>query len=165
MYFNAPAVHAARLAAIDHCRLASEIVLDSTGDLVDLYRRAGVAALSIATASSGSVPLPDALIEEIGGRHVPNLVAGHLGIAGRVQQGLVRLFEAQIQVSTELAHFALGKAAQMSPPLMELAANAADSLVEMGQHAAQELGETSRKAIDEAERKIQRSVRPKRKSA
>ncbi|CAG0997642.1 hypothetical protein RHDC4_02948 [Rhodocyclaceae bacterium] len=144
---------AARIAAIDHYRQASAIALDSAARLVDLYNGAGSRMLGL--ARSGALASPPALFQAL----VPELFAGHLRIAGHAHEDLVRLVEAQMHDSGRLAKFALDKAGDLSPPLVEMALDAAESMVDAGAGVADALGDASLKAVQDVERQIDRSLR------
>ena len=157
MYFASQTIVAARLAALDHYQSASTILLDSTASLVDLYNDAGNQALHLARKPA---PWSEALqIKEV----VPDFFAGHLRIAGRAHEDWVRLVEAQIHSSSSLVKYIFEKSAHMSPPVVELAMDAAESLVAAGEDAAGELGDASLKAIIDAEKKLGRQARAKRR--
>lgn len=162
MYFNSQPALAARLATIDHCHQASGLVFDSTAQLVDLYCQAGRHALGLAR---GGEPLPAVCRQIIAERHVPDFFRGHLRIAGHAHEGLVRLFEAQLHAGSRLAQFALEKTALMSPPMVELALDAAESIVVVGEAAADELGDASLHAIAAVEDKLDHPVAPRRTAA
>ena len=158
MYFHSESAHTARLAALDHYQLASNILLDSTARLVELYNDTSSKTLGL--VRSGET-LPDsALFKEV----VPSLVMGHLRIAGHVHQDMVRLVEAHIHSSSNLAKFTLDKTAQMSPPLFEYAIDAAESIIAAGESVADKLGDASCNAVGEVEKKLGRSAAAKNKS-
>ncbi|MDO8932850.1 MAG: hypothetical protein Q7U97_10685 [Rhodocyclaceae bacterium] len=158
MYFNSETVHVARLAALDHYQSASNILLDSTARLIDLYNDTGSQALGLARCGEAR---PDAdRFKQL----VPNLFMGHLRIAGHAHENLVRLLEAQIHSSSNLAKFTLDKTAQMSPPLVELAIDAVGSIIAAGESVSDELGNASIKAVGEVEKKLGRSSRAKKQS-
>lgn len=155
MYFHSETAVAARLAALDHVRLASTIVLDSTERLVDLYNGAGSRVLGL--ARSGEPVTPPAFF----GSLMPELVAGHLRIAGHIHEDWVRLLEAQMHNSGRLAKFALDKAANLSPPLMEMTLEAAESIVATGEDVADALGDATVRAVQDVEKQLERTLPPK----
>lgn len=156
MYFNSETVLATRLAALDHYRQASNILLDSTARLFDLYNDTGSKALGIAR-HGGSLADP-VLIKQL----APEFLIGHLRIAGHAHEDMVRLIEAQLHSSNRLAKFALDKTAQMSPPMLELAIGAVESLIDAGEDAADGLGDASLKAIGAVEKKLARPAGKKK---
>lgn len=142
MYFVSDATRAARLAALDHFHLASSILLDSSARLADLY--SGAASRALGLAGRGNPVPPQNVIQEI----VPELVMGHLQIAGYAQVDLIHLLEAQIHSSSHLTKYTLDKAAWLSPPEVEIAISTVESLIDAGEKAADELGEASVKVVE-----------------
>lgn len=155
MYFTSEIALSARLTALDHYRSASNILLDSTDSLISLYIDAGSKTLDLARSSEA---LPDAALFQ---GLLPELVNGHLRIAGQVQENLVRLAEAQMHNANRLTKFTLDKTAHLAPPIVEQAINTAESILKTGESAADELCEASLKAVIAVEKKIGRSSRAK----
>jgi hypothetical protein len=158
MYFHSDTAHAARLAALDHYQLASNILIESTARIVDLYSDAGSKALGL--ARHGNV-LPEAALFK---QFVPELFMGHLRLAGHAHQDMIRLVEAQIHSSGNLVRFTLGKTAQMSPPLVEMAIDTATAMIAAGEDVADELGDASVKAVGEVEKGLGRTPSAKKKA-
>lgn len=155
MYFTSQAVMAARLAALDQYRTASMILLDSAAHLIELYSDAKDQTFKRARGNEFQ-PAPG-LFKEL----VPEIFLGHLRVVGRAHENLVRLAEAQRHSASKLVKFTLEKTAQMSPPLVELALETAESLVVAGEDAADDLGDASLDAIVAAERKLRSPARAK----
>lgn len=151
MYFHTQPALAARLAALDHCRQASAIAFDSAARLIELHCGAGNRMLGIARGS-------DVQASRLLGGLVPELFAGYLRIAGHAHEDWVRLAEAQLHNSSTLAKFTLDRTAQMAPPMVELALDAAESLIDTGESAADEIGDATIKAVEKVGRKIDRSL-------
>ncbi|MBI4984241.1 MAG: hypothetical protein HZC24_02540 [Rhodocyclales bacterium] len=158
MYFNSETAHAARMAALDHCRAAAGILLDSTARMLDLYNDTRGKALGIARhAEFQSTPAAF-------GQLLPDLLAGHLRIAGHAHEDLIRLVESQIHVSGSLAKFTLDKTAQISPPLVEFAIDTAESIIAAGENVVDELGDASLKAVGAVEKKLARPAPARKKN-
>lgn len=157
MYFNSQTVRAAKLAALDHYRLASNILFDSTARLIDLYGDTGSKALEL--ARNGANPRATRQFKEL----APELCMNHLRIAGHAHADLIRVMKAQMHNSSGLAKFALDKTADMSPPLVELGIDTAESIMAVGECAADELGDASINAVVAVEKKLARSSRAGKK--
>jgi hypothetical protein len=153
MYFATEASRAARLAALDHFHLASSILLDSSARLADLY--SGAASRVLGLAGRGMPVPPQNVMQDI----VPELVMGHLQIAGYAHVDLIHLLEAQIHSSSHLTKYTLDKTAWLSPPEVEIAINSVESLIDAGEKAVDELGAAS---VQVVEKKLKR--RPAAKS-
>lgn len=159
MYTSSQIANAARLAALDHFQSASNIVLDSTARLVDLYSDKGSRALGLKRRRESLADF--ALFDEL----VPELFAGHLRIAGQTHEDIVRLVEAQIHSMGSIARFALDKTARMSPPWVELVIDGTESIIAAGESAADELGGVSLEAFGKVEKQTLRSSRSKKARA
>jgi len=158
MYFNSETVRAAKLAALDDYQSASNILFDSTARLIDLYSDTGSKALGLARRNE---PLPaPTLFKQL----VPELLKGHLLVATYAHEDLVRFVETQIHSTNALAKLALDKTANWSPPMMELAVNATESIFEVGESAAGELGDATLRAAVNIEKKLERSLRVKKRA-
>jgi hypothetical protein len=159
MYTSSQIANAARLAALDHFQSASNLLLDSTARLVDLYGEAGDKALGLGRRSESLSAF--ALFNEL----VPELFAGHLLIAGHAHEDFIRLVEAQVHSSSRIAEFAFDRAAQMSPPWAERVIDGTESMIAAGESTADELGGVSLKAFGKVEKKTSRSSRSKKACA
>lgn len=153
MYFATEASRAARLAALDHFHLASSILLDSSARLADLY--SGATSRALGLAGRGEPVPPQSVMQDI----VPELVMGHLQIAGYAQVDMIHLMEAQIHSSSHLTKFTLDKTAWLSPPEVEIAINTVESLIDAGEKVVDEVSEAS---VQVVEKKLKR--RPAAKS-
>ena len=158
MYFSKFAI-TARQATLEHYQSASRLLLDSTDGLAKLYFDTGHATL-IHARSSDSLPDNNPLHNVM-----PEFFTGYLRVAGRAQEGLMRLAEAQMHSASNLAKFALDKTAHLSPPEVEQALKVTGSIVTAGENAADALCEASIKAIADVEKKLDRPSRTKKKVA
>lgn len=156
MYFSKFAL-TARQATLEHYQSASRILLDSTDGLVNLYFDTGHAALGHARSSDS---LPD---NNLFHHVLPEFFTGYLRVAGRAQEGLVRLAEVQMHSASTLAKFTLDKTAHFSPPVVEQAVNATGAMVTAGENAADALCEASIKAIVGDKKTLDRPSRAKKK--
>lgn len=119
---------------------ASTLMIDSASKFVDLYLRIGNSMLSLARADD-----PAGL--GAAQRMLPEWLAGHLSIAGHVQDEVIRLAQAQVQRSNRIAKQALDSVGQMAPPEIELAIESVESLLDSGETVAGDLGEAARQAV------------------
>ena len=153
MYTMSQIANATRLAALEHCYSASTIVLDSTARLVALYSKVGSKALCLECCSRTDAYTGS--IKEL----VPEFLAGHLSIADHMHKGFVRLVEGQVHSGGSIARLALDKAADMSPPLVEIAIDATETIIAIGEATADEIGNASLQVLGKVGAK---AVRPKK---
>lgn len=150
MYFSPETMHAARLAALDHYRAASNIFLDSTERLISLYGLAGSKALDLASHQEPE-SLPDPTMFH---SLIPEIWKGHLVVASHAHEDMVHFVETQIHASGNLARAALEKTALWSSPVAFPMVQATETMIDAGVEVADDLGEALIDTVEEAEQSL-----------
>lgn len=153
MYIHAQIAHEAKLAALDLCNLTGSTLFDTNARWFDLCH---ASASKVVGLPWGEEPAPS-LAQYL--QLAPELIQIHLRNAGFACEDLLRLVEAHIHSSTRIAKFALDKAADMSPPLVEIAIDTTESILSAGEEAADALGDASLMAIGHGKKEAARFQR------